>query len=106
MDIGSMNIKIGADVADAVGRIEQLKKAQFDLQQETKLLSTEYNRNAKELEKLTVSQKLAFNTSSDYFKNLTSKITALTERNKQLSASIFDNKNVLQQSGVAIKSLT
>lgn len=112
-DLGEMNVKVGADISglvsgvnQAAGVIDKLKVANVQLSAEIKAQTTEFNRNAKELASLTAAQRVALNTSSDYYKNITSKIASLTETNGRLSVSIADGREALNQSKQAIRDYT
>lgn len=109
--VADMTVRVGADISglssginDATALMDKLKAGTAQLSREIKSQTAEYSKNEKELSKLLTAQKNAIGTSSDYYKNLTAKIAGLTDKNKQLGASIDDNKKVFDQGNNALKS--
>lgn len=99
-DLGSMNIKIGADISDALTKINQLKQANIQLAEETGALSTAYKKNATELRDLEKAQQTGIGITSQ----TANRIAALRQQQEGLTASIVDNKGVLKLSTEAVKS--
>lgn len=98
--LADMNIKIGADVSDAVDKINQLKKANLQLAEETSHLSAEYKKNAKELRDLEAALKSGVGVTNQ----TAGRIGFLKDQQKQLSGAIVENKELLKQSTTAVNN--
>lgn len=81
--------------------IKQLKAANIGLAEETKVLSAEYNKNAKQLRELISMQEKA---SGPAAKQLLASVKSLAEHQGKLSAAIIENKDLLKKSAVEIKA--
>lgn len=97
---GDMNIKVGADIADALTKINQLKQANIQLAEETANLSSEYKKNAKELRELEQAQRTGIGVTS----TTTARIRGLKEQQQLLTGSIVENKELLKESTAVINS--